>query len=110
MLIKNEHKYTLIAPKSNSIAIFLDKIKLEWNQFAHKNIFFDFSQIININSQNFKLLLDLSRINKKNGTSFVLIFKGDFNEDLLEELDIVPTLTEAEDILEMDEISRDLGF
>jgi len=40
----------------------------------------------------------------------VIISKGINIDKIPEELNVVPTFTEATDILEMDAIERDLGF
>ena len=42
--------------------------------------------------------------------SFVVIKSGINIDDFPESVNIVPTLQEAEDILEMEAIERDLGF
>ena len=42
--------------------------------------------------------------------SFVVVGSG-FNIDIFpEKLNVVPTIKEAEDVIEMEEIQRDLGF
>lgn len=53
-----------------------------------------------------KTALDLKAKNK----SFVIIKKGINFDDFPEILNIAPTLQEAKDILEMEEIERDLGL
>jgi hypothetical protein len=45
-----------------------------------------------------------------NSTSFVIIANGVDMDELPDELIVVPTMIEALDIIEMDEITRDLGF
>jgi hypothetical protein len=53
----------------------------------------------------------ISMNKKENGTSFIIIKKGIEIDDLQDEsLSVVPTLMEAEDTLEMDDIERDLSF
>ena len=47
---------------------------------------------------------------KENGTSFVVLNSSVNADDFAENLNIVPTLQEAEDILEMETIERELGF
>ena len=51
-----------------------------------------------------------TRICRHATVSFVLVVKGIDADDFPDELNIVPTLIEANDILEMDNIERDLGF
>ena len=47
---------------------------------------------------------------KENGTSFVVLNSSVNADDFDENLNIVPTLQEAQDILEMENIERELGF
>ena len=42
--------------------------------------------------------------------SFVVICNGIDIDDVPDEINVVPTLQEAEDVLEMEAIERDLGF
>jgi len=42
--------------------------------------------------------------------SFVIVFNGINIDNIPEDIVVVPTLTEAKDIIEMENIERDLGF
>ena len=54
--------------------------------------------------------LPLSKIHKKSKKSFVIVTSDfDFNA-VSRKLTVVPSILEAHDIIEMDEIERDLGF
>jgi len=110
MKITKTDKYTLIKPNTESVTEFLKKLKLEEKSIKDDNLILDISEKFNIDFLNLSVFLPLNKQHKQNGTSFVVIFTNAFEEDLLDELDIVPTLTEAIDIIEMDNISRDLGF
>ena len=57
-----------------------------------------------------KSFMPLAKLHKKNKKSFVLVVSNfDFN-DAPNKLTVVPTKLEAHDIIEMEEIERDLGF
>jgi hypothetical protein len=57
-----------------------------------------------------KLLLPLAKQHKKVKKSFVVVAEGiDFNA-VPTQLMVVPSVLEAHDIIEMEEIERDLGF
>jgi len=47
---------------------------------------------------------------KENGTSFVMVYNTINIDDFPENFNIVPTLIEAEDIIEMEAMERELGF
>jgi len=110
MKIIKTDKYTLIKPNSESLIEFLKKLKAEEKSIKNNHLIIDISEKFNTNLVNLSVFLPLNEQQKQNGTSFVLIYNDDFEEDLLDKIDIVPTLIEAIDIIEMDAISRDLGF
>ncbi|WP_299521750.1 ribonuclease Z [uncultured Lutibacter sp.] len=102
--------YTHIKPNTKSVSDFLLDFKNRYQEFKNENLIIDFSEKFNINIKELILFLKLSKQHIKNGTSFVLICKGINIDNIPDELNVVPTLTEAIDILEMDAIERDLGF
>jgi hypothetical protein len=110
MIITNNKTYTLIKSTQISVAQFFEEFKDRYPEFIGKHIIIDFSNKINIEIKEILLFLILSVKHRKNGTSFVLVCKGISIDDVPDELNVVPTLNEALDILEMDAIERDLGF
>ena len=68
------------------------------------------SENLNIDDAIISLLLEVAASFKQNGMSFVVVKSGIDIDDFPETLNIVPTLQEAEDVLEMEAIERDLGF
>ena len=68
------------------------------------------SENLNTTVKDLSLLLDIAINHKANGISFVVICNRIDIDEIPEEINVVPTLTEAEDLLEMEAIERDLGF
>jgi len=110
MKITKTANYTLLKLNGNSVSNFFIEFKNRYAEFVGKHIILDFSEKINIEIKEIILFLELGLQHKQNGTSFVLICEGINIDNIPEELNVVPTLTEAIDILEMDAIERDLGF
>mgnify|MGYP000088391209 CR=1 FL=1 len=54
--------------------------------------------------------LDISNTHKGAGRSFVLVTDKLNYDEIPEEISVVPTLQEAKDLIEMEEIERDLGI
>ena len=52
----------------------------------------------------------MSKSHKKEKKSFVIVSQNINFNDVPTKLDIVPSIQEAHDIIEMEEIERDLGF
>lgn len=110
MNIIKEGKYTHLKATQESV----QELSIVANNYHSENsrehLIIDFSENINVNIEELFLFLKLSEACRKNGTSFVLICKDIDIDDVPDEINVVPTLTEALDILEMDAIERDLGF
>lgn len=110
MNISKIEKYTYINPTQNSFHEFFITFKNQYSEFIGEHLIIDFSEKFNIKIQELVLLLKLSVQHQENGTSFVIICETIDIDQIPLELNVVPTLTEALDILEMDAIERDLGF
>ena len=54
--------------------------------------------------------LDLSNTHKTAGQSFVLVTDKLSYDEVPDEISVVPTIQEAKDLIEMEEIERDLGI
>jgi len=79
-------------------------------EFADKNVVVDllkYNQLTLPELLNFLIVSNKHRAQKK---SFVIINKAIDPDVIPEELIVVPTLQEAEDVIELEEIERDLGF
>ncbi|WP_372744728.1 ribonuclease Z [Lutibacter sp.] len=102
--------YTLVKLTEESVTDFVANFKENYAQIADDNLIIDFSEKINTEIKDLLLLLKISSKHRTNGLSFVIICTGIEIDAIPEELNVVPTFTEALDILEMDAIERDLGF
>ena len=66
------------------------------------------SEDFNMNEKNISFFLEVTKIQKTNNKSFVVVKNGIDIDKISELLNITPTLVEAEDILEIEAIERDL--
>ena len=110
MQIKEAPNYTLITSDENSLSEFQKSVFQKINDFETVHLILQISEDINIENKEFLLFLSVAEQKKENGTSFVLVNTTVSADDYPENLNIVPTLQEAEDILEMETIERALGF
>jgi len=89
---------------------YLMKVTHEYKTFEKHNIIIDISLHKNLSIKEINTFLPLSKIHKKSKKSFVIVASDvDFNA-IPRKLTVVPSLLEAHDIIEMEEIERDLGF
>lgn len=86
------------------------KLTHEHKTFANVNLVIDLTHSKSISVKEMNAFLPLSKEHKKAKKSFVIVAEDfDFNT-ASDKLEIVPTRQEAFDMIEMDEIERDLGF
>ena len=107
-----EKGHTLIIKKGEGTLLeFIEKINAQYNSYKKFNIIIDLSdEDIAKDEDGLMMFEGLAFSQKEENKSFVIVAENvDFNE-FDEELVVVPTLLEAHDIIEMDEIQRDLGF
>lgn len=105
MDIQEKERYTLV-----SIDTSFDEFTNGLDQLKSDHLVLEVSENLNIDKTIISLFLELATSFKQNGMSFVVVKSGIDIEDFPENLNIVPTLQEAEDVLEMEAIERDLGF
>jgi hypothetical protein len=110
MDLEKDGQKCVVRSTGESVSELLNYIEKNHVDLIENHLIIDFSEKININIKELMLFLDLSVNHKRNGTSFVIVAKGIDIDAISEEINIVPTVQEALDILEMDAIERDLGF
>lgn len=88
---------------------FVEKVTQQFKTFEKSNVIIDLSSD-EISENDLKVFLPLAKLHKKAKKSFVIVASDlDFNA-VSDKLVVVPSLLEAHDIIEMEEIERDLGF
>jgi hypothetical protein len=111
MNFSKKETHTIITPSENSFVEFHKAFEAKVSTFEKEHVFIDFLHTFKVDINELQQLAEIAITKKENGTSFVLICDTVEIDDFEDEsLSIVPTLVEAEDILAMDEIERDLGF
>lgn len=110
MKVEAKGHTTLIKDTQGDLEAFVAKLANEFKAFVNQNVIIDVSKYENLKIKDIKLFSALCTQHKKNKKSFVLVASNiDFNE-VPAKMTVVPTLLEAHDIIEMEEIERDLGF
>jgi hypothetical protein len=110
MKVEKKGHTVLIKDTQGDLVSFLMKVTHEYKSFEKHNIIIDISQHKDITVKQLKSFLPLSKIHRKAKKSFVIVADDcDFNA-ISSSLLIVPTTLEAHDMIEMEEIERDLGF
>lgn len=110
MIIDRDGNVTIITQEKSSIVELIKKINADYNKFQKYNLVVNLSSINIISLQDILEFLELSNRHRSKKLSFVIVTENANHDEMPNELIVVPTLHEANDIIEMEEIERDLGF
>ena len=110
MKVDQKGHTVIIKDTQGDFTSFLMKLTHQYKTFEKHNITVDLLMYKDLTVEDIVLFLPLSKKHKKAKKSFVVVVSDiDFNA-IPEKLTVVPSLLEAHDIIEMEEIERDLGF
>jgi bifunctional ADP-heptose synthase (sugar kinase/adenylyltransferase) len=104
MVVSEKNQYTLIKLQESSFIEFEKK----FDEINSNHIIVILSENYTMNEKNISFFLEVAKIQKINNKSFIVVKNGIDIDKIPELLNITPTLGEAEDILEMEAIERDL--
>lgn len=111
MKISNFPTYVVLEDDQSDVKNFASFISDQvTNKFKGQNVVIDLLKYDNLKLEELLLFLSTSNAHRKNKNSFVIVNDCINIDDIPAELIVVPTLQEAGDIVEMEEIERDLGF
>ena len=99
-----------VSTGENGFQLFFNEFLKNNTNFKNVNLILDFSNIINIDLNKILLFSQLSETHRNNNKSFVIVCQGIEFDKIPDEIVAVPTFKEAEDIIEIEDIERDLGF
>ena len=101
---------TILKDTQGDFQLFLDKVTTQHESYKNQNLILDVTHDNSTTIQSIKAFSELSKLHCKGKKSFVIVAENiDFNA-LPKLLVVVPSVLEAHDIIEMEEIERDLGF
>lgn len=110
MKVTEKERYRILEDEKDDVRDFASFLSSHHKMFRKDNVVIDILKYGELSLEDLLLFLDLSNQHRKGKKSFV-IANDVINVDRVpEELIVVPTLMEAEDVIQMEEIERDLGF
>lgn len=110
MIIEQKENYKLITTNNKSFKSFIANFKEKHSVLTKEHLIIKISDELSVNNKDIFVLLQYADKHQKADTTFVVVRKGIDIDDFSDDFNIVPTLQEAEDVLEMENIQRDLGF
>jgi short subunit dehydrogenase-like uncharacterized protein len=110
MTVEKLEDITLCKCTENTVSDFFIVFKEKYSNFECANLILDFSDLKGVKTENITLFSNFSEKHRQAGTSFVIVMNGVDFDSLPDEIIAVPSIQEAQDIIEMEKIERDLGF
>ena len=109
MKVKEDKDTYIISKVSDAYSDFILKLEHQYPTFKKHHLIIDLGK--EAEQEDLLLFENLAKMHKKEKKSFILLVKQtDFTDFEHPLLNVVPSLQEAHDIIEMEEIERDLGF
>jgi hypothetical protein len=94
----------------SEIKSFIEELKHSVHDFSKENLVLNLESHKEISTAALNEFIELSASQYAQKKSFIIVNSHLDIETISEELRVVPTLQEAEDMIQMEEIERDLGF
>ena len=110
MKVDQKGHTTTIKDTQNNVEAFVGKIMNEYHVFQNQNLILDVSHNKTLTIADLVHFKELVKTHTKAKKSMIIVCDAiDFNK-VPTYLNVVPSVLEAHDMIEMDEIERDLGF
>lgn len=110
MKTSKKGNYLLIENENDSLTNFSSELTKHHKDIKNENVVVDLIRYKDLGAEHLLSFLEISNVHRTENKSFVLVSDAVGIDELPEDLVVVPTLQEAEDMIQMDEIQRDLGF
>lgn len=110
MIVDRNNNIAIITQEKATIKMLVQNIEQAYDTYKNEHLVVNLSSLDKISSEDVVEFLRLSKNHRGAKKSFVLVSDKVDLETVPNEIFVVPTLQEAFDIIEMEDIERDLGF
>lgn len=111
MKIENHANYVILEDEKDDISDFASFIETQIpSKYKGQNVVLNLLKYDSLELPQLLLFLKVSNLHRKTKQSFVIVNNSISIDEIPFEMIVVPTLRESEDIVDMEEIERDLGF
>ncbi|MFD2909166.1 ribonuclease Z [Flavobacterium ardleyense] len=110
MKVEQKGHTTVLKHTLNNVEAFVEKITNQYHEFQTQNLILDLSQAKEVSNDCLLHFKDFSRNHTKAKKSIIIVTDKVDIDKIPDYLSVVPSVLEAHDMIEMDEIERDLGF
>ena len=110
MIFSQKENTTIITQEKASTIELVKKLDILYNRFESNNVIVNLTSLKSITLSEISEFILISNKHKAANHSFVIVSNKVNLDTLPDAIIVVPTLQEAYDIIEMEEIERDLGI
>lgn len=110
MIFDKDGNTTIVLQENASLQIFIKNLNNNYPRIKKDHIILNLFSFTKLVADDILEFLQLSNTHRASGKSFVLVTEKVAYDDVPEEICVVPTIQEARDIIEMEEIERDLDL
>lgn len=110
MIVDRDGNITIITQEKASVKTLVNNIEQSYDKYKDYHLIVNLSSIDKVSLEDIIEFLRLSNNHRSDKKSFVVVTEKADLDQMPDEIVVVPTLHEAYDIIEMEDIERDLGF
>ncbi|KPM30423.1 Ribonuclease Z [Croceitalea dokdonensis DOKDO 023] len=110
MIFDKEGSTTTIFQEDNDLRAFIANFNQSYERIKADHIIVNLFSFDSLTANDMLEFLEISNTHRSANKSFVLVTDKVTYDEVPEEICVVPTIQEAKDIIEMEEIERDLGL
>lgn len=110
MIFDKKGTTTAVFQENIELSAFLENLNKAYAEIKNDQLIINLFSFSALTASNVLEFLELSNKHRAANKSFVLVTNKVSYDEVPEEMCVVPTLQEARDIIEMEEIERDLGI
>jgi len=110
MIFDKEGNTSIVYQEKISIVTFLNNLEKEYDNVKDDNLVLNLFSFEKLTAGDILEFLQISQKHKSNGKSLVIVTNKVTYDEVPDEIIVTPTIQEAKDIIEMEEIERDLGL
>ncbi|MFC0604798.1 ribonuclease Z [Winogradskyella pulchriflava] len=110
MIVDRDGNITIITQEKASIKTLVNNIEQAYHKYKNYHLIVNLSSLDKISLEDIIEFLRLSNNHRSDKKSFVIVTENVDLDQMPDEIVVVPTMHEAYDIIEMEDIERDLGF
>jgi hypothetical protein len=110
MIFDSDGTTTIVHQEKATLKIFLENLNDGYNKIKNDHLIINLFSFSKLTKNDILEFLELSNRHKKANKSLVLVTEIVSYDDVPDEISLAPSIQEAKDIIEMEEIERDLGL